>query len=75
MLRGVVAVVAVVVDLRLPVWMSARRGRRGRRGGRALEEPLDLEQLGGAEKVLQLVLRYGNLSGVDEPAARSAVVG
>ena len=46
-----------------------------RRGGRALEEPLDLEQLGGAEKVLQLVLRYGNLSGVDEPAARSAAVG
>ena len=68
MLRGHVvamAVVAVVVDRRLPpVWVSARRGRRG---GRALEEPLDLEELGGAEKVLQLVLRYGNLSGVDEP--------
>ena len=61
-----VVVVAVVLD-RL-VLMSARRGRRGRRGSRALQESLDLEQLGGPEKVLQLVLRYGDLSGVDEPA-------
>ena len=67
----VLRVVAVVVDrrrrLRVRVPPAACCGRRGRRGGRALEEPLDLEELGGAEKVLELVLRYGHLSGVDEP--------
>ena len=62
------AVLRVVGVLDRLVLMSARRGRRGRRGSRALQEPLDLEQLGGPEKVLQLVLRYGDLSGVDEPA-------
>ena len=62
---------AVVLDrlpVRVPVPAAATRsGRRGRSGGGALEEPLDLEELGGAEKVLQLVLRDGDLSGVDEP--------
>ena len=67
----VLRVVAVVVDrlrwLRVRVSPASRCGRRGRRGGRALEEPLDLEELGGAEEVLQLVLWYGHFSSVDEP--------
>ena len=64
----VVAMVAVVVVDGLRVLLMSARCRGCRRGGRALEESLDLEQLGGAEKVLQLVLRDGHLSGVDEPA-------
>ena len=67
-LRRVMSVVLDRLPVRVPVPAAATRsGRRGRSGGGALEEPLDLEELGGAEKVLQLVLRDGDLSGVDEP--------
>ena len=33
----------------------------------ALEEALDLEDLGRAEKVLEIVLRHGHFARVDEP--------
>ena len=74
----VLRVVAVVVDrlrrLRVRVSPASRCGRCGGIGGRALEEPLDLEELGGAEKVLQLMLWYGHLSGVDEPTTSQSHV-